>query len=202
VDPIENVAAAKGKWAKFDKALEGVSAERKADIQRLISNLGLTPDDPAVIAAALLGHLAKAGEEVPASIRQAGSDASESFNETSRHSLQGLREVVATLAKITPSLRNKIAEDIREEAHSVLRETLDKLAEGSERAIAQAQETAMASAKKQFAEQSAKLLSGIDERLATKETLAFWKGVAYALMGASAIFIACSLYFLMAWGPR
>lgn len=198
MDPIESVASTSGKWAKFDKALEGVSAERKAEIQRLITNLGLTPDDPSVIAAALLGHLAKAGEQVPASILQAGSEVSEGFKEASRHSLQGLREVVATLSKITPALRSQISDDIREEARAVLRDTLDKLAEGSERAIVRANESAMASAKKQFAEQSAKLLSGIDERLAAKERVAFWKGVAYALMAVSGVLLIATIYLLSA----
>lgn len=198
MDSIESVATTKGAWAKFDKALEGVSAERKAEIQRLITNLGLTPDDPSVIAAALLGHLAKAGEQVPASILQAGSEVSEGFKEASRHSLQGLREVVATLAKITPALRSQITDDIREEARAVLRDTLDKLAEGSERAIVRANESALASAKKQFSEQSAKLLSGIDERLAAKESVAFWKGVAYAALGFSVVLLAAMGFLLMA----
>lgn len=197
MDSIESVATTKGAWAKFDKALEGVSAERKAEIQRLITNLGLTPDDPSVIAAALLGHLAKAGEQVPASILQAGSEVSEGFKEASRHSLQGLREVVATLAKITPALRSQIADDIREEARAVLRDTLDKLAEGSERAIVRANESAMASAKKQFAEQSSKLLSGMDSRLTAKESVAFWKGFACAALVASGALLIALMYLFL-----
>lgn len=198
MDPIESVATTKGTWAKFDKALEGVSAERKSEIQRLIANLGLTPDDPSVIAAALLGHLAKAGEQIPASILQAGSEASEGFKEASRHSLQGLREVVATLARITPTLRGQIADDIREEAHAVLRDTLDRLAEGSKREIAHAQEAALVSAKKQFSEQSAKLLAGIEEKLATKEKLAFWKGIAFATLVVSGVLLVSLAYLLPA----
>lgn len=197
MDPIESVATTKGTWAKFDKALEGISPERKAEIQRLIANLGLTPDDPAVIAAALLGHLAKAGEDVPKGIRDAGADASEGFKDASRHALQGLREVVSTLQKITPALRSQIADDIREEAQAVLRDTLGKLAEGSEKAIAQAQESALASAKKQFTEQSAKLLSGIDSRLAAKESVAFWKGFAYAALVASGALLIALVYLLL-----
>jgi hypothetical protein len=196
VDHIESVAAVSGKWAKFDKALEGLSAERKADIQRLISNLGLTPDDPAVIAAALLGHLAKAGEEVPDGIRAAGAEASDGFKDASQHAIQGFREVVAALGNITPALRRQIADDIREEAHAVLRDTLDKLAEGSERTIAHAQEIALASAKKQFAEQSAKLLSGMDGKLAAKESTAFWKGVAYAFMAVGGFLLLATIYLL------
>lgn len=196
MDPIESVSTTKGTWAKFDKALEGVSAERKAEIQRLISNLGLTPDDPAVIAAALLGHLAKAGETVPQSIREAGTEASDGFKDASRNTLQGLREVISTLSKITPSLRSQIADDIREEAHAVLRDTLDSLAESSKREIAHAQESALAAAKKQFSEQSAKLLSGVDERLAAKESIAFWKGVAYAALAASGALLIALVYLL------
>lgn len=198
VDHIESVAATKGTWAKFDKALEGVSAEKKAEIQRLIANLNLTPDDPAVIAAALLGHLAKAGEEVPDAILAAGAEASEGFKETSRHSLQGLRDVVSTLAKITPALRTQIADDIREETHAALRDALGKLAEGSERAIAQAHESAMSSAKKHFAEESARLLGGFEKKLATKESAAFWRGVAYTFMAISGCLLLATIYLLPA----
>jgi hypothetical protein len=196
VDTIESVATASGKWAKFDTAMDGLSAERKAEIQRLISNLSLTPDDPAVIAAALLGHLAKAGETVPQSIREAGTEAADGFKDASRNTLQGLREVISTLSKISPSLRSQIADDIREEAHAVLRDTLDSLAEGSKREIAHAQESALAAAKKQFSDQSAKLLSGMDERLAARESVAFWKGVAYAFMATCGVLLAALAYFL------
>ena len=197
MDPIESVATASGKWAKFDTAMDGLSAERKAEIQRLIANLGLTPDDPAVIAAALLGHLAKAGETVPRSIREAGTEASDGFKETSRHALQGLREVVATLAQITPALRSQIAADMREEAHAVLRDTLDSLAEGSQREIAHAQESVLAAAKKQFSEQSAKLLAGVDQRLAAKESVAFWKGFACAALIASGALLIALMYLFL-----
>lgn len=196
MNPIESVAAVKGQWAKFDKALEGVSAERKAEIQRLIANLDLTPDDPVVIAAALLGHLAKAGEEVPESIRQAGNQVSQDFKNASGQTIQGLRDVVAALNKIAPALRNQISQDMREEAHTVLRETLDKLAEGSERASVKAQETALASARKQFSEQAEKLLSGLGEKIAVRERVAFWKGVAYAALVASGTLLLAVLYLL------
>lgn len=198
MNPIESIAAAKGQWARFDKATEGIAPERKAEIQRLIANLGLTADDPAVIAAALLGHLAKAGERIPEDIRLAGAEASDSFKDASRHSIQSLREVIAALTKITPSLRNQISEDIREEAHLVVRDALDKLAEGSRQAVAQAEERALTSAKKQFAEHTTKLLSGMDERLAIRESVTFWKGAAYAALVVSGALLVSLVYLLLA----
>lgn len=196
MNPIESVAAAKGQWARFDKATEGIAPERKAEIQRLIANLGLTADDPAVIAAALLGHLAQAGERIPEDIRLAGAEASDSFKDASRHSIQSLREVIAALTKITPSLRNQISEDIREEAHLVVRDALDKLAEGSRQAVAQAEERALTSAKKQFAEHTTKLLSGMDERLVIRESVTFWKGAAYAALAISGALVIALVYLL------
>jgi vacuolar-type H+-ATPase subunit H len=197
VEPIESVAATSGRWAKFDKALEGLSAERKAEVQRLISNLGLTPDDPAVIAAALLGHLAKVGEDIPKEIYLAGEAASDQIFEASKQTRDALKSIIGSLMQLTPSLKKGLAEEFREDAHQIIRDGLDKLSEGAGKAAKIAHEEAISQAQKHFDQEAKRILGEMERRVPNSESVAFWKGVAYTALGFAAILVAAMGYMLM-----
>lgn len=80
------------KWRVLNRALDGASPERRAEVYRMVANLGLAPDDPAMVAAVFLGHVAALGGEIPKEIHSAAKEASEVLVDAMR---DGFAEVTA-----------------------------------------------------------------------------------------------------------
>ena len=53
---IASLHSIKDPWSKFDRAVAGMAPERREEMARIISNLGLRPDDPEVMLLAVAGY--------------------------------------------------------------------------------------------------------------------------------------------------
>ena len=53
---IASLHLIKDPWSKFDRAVAGMAPERREEMARVISNLGLRPDDPEVMLLAVAGY--------------------------------------------------------------------------------------------------------------------------------------------------
>jgi hypothetical protein len=53
---IASLHSIKDPWSKFERAVAGMAPERREEMARIISNLGLRPDDPEVMLLAVAGY--------------------------------------------------------------------------------------------------------------------------------------------------
>ncbi len=172
------------KWKVLNRALEGSSPERREEVLRMVANLGLTPDDPAVVAAVFLGHVAALGREIPEEIHSAAKGASEVLVDAMRDgfadvtaeemekSAKAFEAVVAEAVKGLRLAGDRVVNDQEQDLRAAFRieisragEKVDLLAEkisasadATEKAIAQSSKAANA-----YVASLRKKLEGSDE---------------------------------------